>query len=201
MAPRRKIQVTPDEFLGYRPIPGYSKTGRLPDMPDGSYSIASRGRSARRFYNPALPVGDPRREIGDATYYQLRRRFQQSQAEDERVAAQRANERLKNFRIRQARNREIDRIQAEQSGMSTGEVSDIRREIAVYDYTHGIFQQDRQPGGYLATLLEELGWRPRGAPWMVGESGLDHSRTAPGINPAGAMVQWKSQSTTRGRVA
>lgn len=200
MAPRRRIQVTPDEFLGYRPVPGYSKKGRLPDQPDGSYSILTKGRSARRFYNPALPAGDPRREIGDATYYQLRRSFQQGNAEQQ-VAAQRANQRLKNFRIRQARNREIDRIQAQQSNMAPTEVSDIRREIAVYDYTHGIFQQDRQPGGYLATLLEELGWRPRGAPWMVGESGLDHSRTAPGVNPQAGMVQWRSQSATRGRVA
>ena len=191
-----RINLTPDELVGYRPVPGYStrKNDRLPDRPDGTYSIATRGRSSRRFYNPSLPVNDPRREIGDATYYALRR---QADPETQRQA----KEQLERFRRRQARNREMENLTAQLSYQNPQELHQIRREIAVYDYTHGIFQQDRQPGGYLATLLEELGWRPRGAPWMVGESGLDHSRTAPNINPSAQMAVWKSQSSTRGRVA
>ena len=159
MAPRQRIQVTADEFLGYRPIPGFSRTRRLPDQPgQHPYSVASRGRSARRYYNPGMDVTDPRREIGDATYYQIRRRFQQSPVESDQAMVSQARERAKNYRLMQARNREITRLQAEQSNQPVQEALDIRRELSVYNYTQGVFGQ----GPSAWRLPWRLYWKRRG---------------------------------------
>lgn len=214
-------------YSGYR-YKGAPRTGKLPDAPaqdftrpipgagqardrtfvvptigttEDSYSVVTRGRSARRFYNPSLPIGDPNREIGDSLYYRLRREYENSPNPEVREYARQARVQDEYTRRKSRHAREIDEIQAQQMNMDVDRFHAIRRELAVYNYTHGIFQQDRMPGGYLATMLEELGWRPRGAPWMVGESGLDHSRTAPNVNPSAQMAVWKSQSSTRGRVA
>ena len=211
MPRRQRIEVTPDEFVNYRPVPGFSKKDRFPDQPDGSYSIASKGRSARRYYNPALPVTDPRREIGDNTYFRLAKK-------QDALTQERARQRLAQFHERQARNTRSDIENAERAGLTVPQFKNVRRELAVQDYIAGPFQQDRSPDGYMARLLENLGWRPPGAPWRVGASGSDRALpqlAGKGDTPAAVMGRWRagelntfqgqpvwlSQSSIRGRIA
>lgn len=221
--PNRRINITPEQLAGYRPVPGFDKVSYF-DLATGKH------KSGRRFYNPALPTNDPNREIGDSTYYRLKR---QADAET-RASIERANERRSRFRerneqqIREAagyvprRDRE-GRIVRNRRGQVVYDVppgggqgtpgipgniqqryahlKDVREQIGMYNY--GVdqgarwLQNDRRPGGQLSNLLEQLGWRPRGAPWMVGESGSDSSRIAPGVDPAAQMRLWKSQSSVR----
>lgn len=190
-----RIHVTPEELYGYRPIPGYSrnKNDRLPDLPGGSYSIATRGRSARRYYNPSMAPDDPRREIGDATYFRLRREAppevqRQAKAYQERFSAMR-------------RERERGAVEeAEQAGLPPDMAATARRELSVENYTTTWGESNVTPAGYKANLLVALGYRPPDAPWNVGESDMEVSSVAPGVSPLTAMGDWRSQSEARGRV-
>jgi hypothetical protein len=169
----------------------------MPDQPDGTYSINTRGRSARRYYNPALPVDDPRREIADSTYFALRRRFAQSEDEEQRDAAVKAQQRQRNRARRAEYHRDIiDRDIAEQLNIPWREYRANVREQQIYNYTNDIFGMDRSAGGYLSTLLENLGWRAKGAWWPVGDS----DRIIKQFGSYQNAIQWKSQSPIRGVV-
>ena len=223
MPRRQKLNITPEQLTGYRPVPGYGKVSYF-DLATGQH------KSGRRYYNPAIPVGDPNREIGDSTYFRLKR---EADAET-KEAIRRENERRSRFKerneeqIREAagyvprrdsqgrivRNKRGQIIYDVPPGGGTSEgnvpgniqeryarLQDVREQIGLYNYSveqgGRWLMSDRRPGGQLSNLLEQLGWRPRGAPWMVGESGQDHSRIALGVDPAQQMRLWKSQSSLR----
>jgi hypothetical protein len=149
---------------GYRPVPGYGER-RLPDLPGGLFSIATRGRTSRRFFNPELPLGDPLREIGDSTYYRLVREAEQEE---------------EGTRIRALGRRETARDRAEVVGPHWVSPNKSPEQAALEDeYLADITYQARasgalaeveskRAGGVQATQLELMNLRPMGATWRVG---------------------------------
>lgn len=227
----RKYNVAPEMLPGYRKVPGFGKVSFF-DPTTGKH------RSSERYYNPALPVDDPNREIGKTVYRQLRRQAppevqqQIRQVEQDRKVRRERQEAV-NYELagyvpqyndkgeivrkrgkvqwvvpetpgqRMRGQRTLDIPGNEQERLAR--IQDMRQQISLTNYNMNVngqfFTVDRSPGGPLARMLEDLGWRPRNAPWMVGQSGSDRNIPGTPFTPNQAMAVWRSQSAARGRIA
>lgn len=192
--------ISPEEVTRYVPVPGFNRR-RLPDLPGGLYSIATRGRTSRRYYNPAFPPGDPIREIGDNAYYRLLR---EAEVEQEGIRQQALEAR--NRRAREEQEALEQRAQQQARARVTEE-----QAILQYEYLSDLDYQARNtspqaavamnaPGGVKANQLELMELRPTNAPWRVGATYF--VRTPDGqltLTPAGqAMRQFRAQRDIAG---
>lgn len=191
--------ISPEQVSGYIPVPGFGQR-RLPDLPGGMYSIATRGRTSRRMYNPSFAPGDPIREIGDATYYRLLR---EANVEEEGIRQQALEARRR--RVLEEQEVLQQRVES-QSRRQTPEQATLQ-----YEYLSDLDYQARNtspqaavamnaPGGVKANQLELMQLRPTNAPWRVGATYF--VRTPDGqltLTPAGqAMRTFRAQRDIEG---
>ena len=163
MARQQPPQVDPNQLAGYRQVPGFRKVSFF-NPETGEH------RSSRRYYNPMYPTTDPRYEISEYQYRQLRKQADQEQLYE----MARRNEMRERQRIQ--REQQVRRIAQEQQ-VSVARARDLHDQLRIMTYqlnSMPVFseqaQQLRRPGGEMAQILEALGYRERGAPYPVGDS-------------------------------
>lgn len=220
--PQRRLNITPDQLANYRPVPGYKKVSFF-DLATGQGRSSRRYYNPSLPVNdPNREIADStyfrlmrqaRQDAESARKIRYRQewlgRLKERNEEQVREAAGYVPARDGMGRIQRNSRGQIrytmpsTMTAAEKQSVKEryARMADVRQQVAIYNYqVRGggrWLVSDRMPGGYLSNMLEELGWRPREAPWMVGESGMDHSRIAPNVNPDQQMSLWKSQSPLR----